>query len=137
MIGDILLVRAVEHIYGSSRYKAIRIIDVQAGAVPSTDVASETEGWITLTGKVTKLFDVFAFMESSPGNPDVYIPLAMMEQQAERVREGDLLSVVARHHDVGKARYICVEIVDVTRTAHLRDTSVSLSSSSCAIVDEL
>eukprot|EP00961_Rhodomonas_salina_P248425 3357613-Rhodomonas_salina.1 len=64
IIGDILLVRVVEHVQGANRYKAIRIIDVQAGAAPSACASSETEGGlgVRLTGKVTKLLPTCGFM---------------------------------------------------------------------------
>eukprot|EP00961_Rhodomonas_salina_P063321 850988-Rhodomonas_salina.1 len=76
-------------------------------------------------------------MESSPGISDVYIPLGVMEYKGERLCEGDVLTAVVGHHDVGKAKYKCLDIVDVTRTApDLTDERVD-TEVSASVVDEL
>eukprot|EP00961_Rhodomonas_salina_P176854 2384413-Rhodomonas_salina.1 len=98
--GDVLSVVARHHEFGKAKYKCVEILKVvpceDTGRAPGTEKSSITrqkaQPATTLTGRLINLLPACGFMESSPGNSNVYIPLAVIQQHSERLREGDVLS---------------------------------------------
>eukprot|EP00961_Rhodomonas_salina_P116197 1564097-Rhodomonas_salina.1 len=97
--GDVLTVLARHHDIGKAKYKCMEIVEVvrnEDGRTASSGLSSiarrKTKPATTLTGKLIKLLPACGFMESSPGNSNVYVPLAVIQQHSERLREGDVLS---------------------------------------------
>eukprot|EP00961_Rhodomonas_salina_P063767 857250-Rhodomonas_salina.1 len=62
------------------------------------DVVAESGHEVDLAGKLTRILPTAAFMESSPGISDVYVPIVLLKASSPPPMIGDILLVRAVEH---------------------------------------
>ena len=76
-----------------------------------------------ITGAISKFHKGSFFMESSAGTSDVYVPEVVFQNWPEKLKEGDVVTVAAVEHKVGKNRWKATMILPRSQMVKTNDDS--------------